>query len=548
MRDGIIKKEINACNNMREVNRVKKKNVEPIEIHNLQDDYEHGRHYVEQLLNEEKMADAVRSETLLVFETILQDVFAQRKKTDTPVTIQKEKKWGGTCIRIGYEDEMYAPISVDSEDPSPESSILEAYSDKINYSFFSGYNWIEITVKHSRGTNLMPCILGILLALLVYTLIHLLMDENEEHYILDGLIFPFEKWCGNLLLMVGTPVTFISFLKNLTDAYIVLDRKSDVKKIRSAVIKSSMTAVLLALVTSWLIFQIIQDPQIDYNSPMSVDRSIPELLETLIPADIVTPFMIMSPFPLLILASLVAISLCAVGRYFNRVKKVVDTCYAVFSKMLTFIMYGLPFYVFLAFLDLLLDDGYSILLLVLKLALAIASGIVIMAIFYCLRLLRRRIPVKPFVRKLRPLLKENYRIGSALDAAPFNIRYCARNWNMDRKKLEVSIPVLAEINLDGNCFFVTLIPLVIMISSNSEVSILNMLFIGILVFFLSLGAPNQPGSVLIGLLIVFNFMQANTLIPNAFIAEVFFGGLLNLVNVVGDIVTVAEMEKADKNK
>ena len=71
--------------------------IESIEIHSLQDDYESGRKYVEQLLNEEKMADTVRSETMLVFETILQDVFMQRKRTDTPVTIRKEKKWGGTC-------------------------------------------------------------------------------------------------------------------------------------------------------------------------------------------------------------------------------------------------------------------------------------------------------------------------------------------------------------------------------------------------------------------------------------------------------------------
>ena len=305
---------------------------------------------------------------------------------------------------------------------------------------------------------------------------------------------------------------------------------------------------MLALVTSWLIFQIIQDPQINYNSPMSVDRSIPEILETLIPADVVTPFMIMSPFPLLILASLVAVSLCSVGSHFDRVKKTIDTCYAVFSRMLTIIMYGLPFYVFLAFFDLLLDDGYSILLVVLKLSLAVGSSIVIMAIFYWIRLLRKRIPVKPFVRKLGPLLRENYHIGSALDAAPFNIRYCAKTWRMDRKKLETRIPVLAEINLDGNCFFVTLIPLVLMFASDAEVSVLNMFFIGILVLFLSLGAPNQPGSVLIGLLIVFNFMQTETLIPNAFISEVFFGGLLNLVNVIGDIVTVVELEKADKDK
>ncbi|SEP56090.1 Na+/H+-dicarboxylate symporter [Lachnospiraceae bacterium NE2001] len=514
-----------------------------IEIHNMQDDFEQSREFVEQILKKERASDNIRNETLLVFESILTDIFEQRKKFDSPITVRTEKKWGSTRIRIGYEDEMYSPKSCDGSDPSPEERILKAYNDRIDYSFLSGYNNIGITIKHSRGTTLMPCILGIILAIITYTIFHLVLKKKEELFVLNEVVFPIEKWCGNLLLMIGTPVTFISFLKNLTDAYIVYDRHSDVKKIRRGVFTSSILAVLLALITGWLIFQVIHDPQIEYENPMSIDKSIPELLETLIPADIVTPFMTLSPFPLLILAALVTFALCSVGKYFDKMKNAIDTAYALFSRMLTIVMYGLPLYVFLAFLDLLLDVGYSVLLLVLELSLAIAASMIVMIIFYWIRLIIGRVPVWPFVRKLGPLMRENYRISSALDAAPFNIRYCARTWHMDRKKLEINIPVLAEINLDGNCFFVTLIPLVLMFSSNAEVSLLDMLLIGILVFFLSLGAPNQPGSVLIGLLIVLSFMQSSELISTAFICEVFFGGLLNLVNVIGDIVTVAVMEK-----
>jgi Na+/H+-dicarboxylate symporter len=117
---------------------------------------------------------------------------------------------------------------------------------------------------------------------------------------------------------------------------------------------------------------------------------------------------------------------------------------------------------------------------------------------------------------------------------------------MNRKKLESSFPVLAEINLDGNCFFITLIPLVLMFTSNAEVTLLNMVLVGVLAFFLSLGAPNQPGSILIGILVVLNFMQADHLIPSAFVFEVIFGGVLNLINVTGSIVTIYEIEKEEE--
>ena len=514
-----------------------------IEICNIEEDYEKCRLFVHGLLKKEKVSDTTYNETMLVFETIYQNILKQNKNGGTTLTLQKEKKWGNVCIRIGYKGEMYKAEESDQNELSPEEKIMNAYNDRIDYCYSSEYNRIQITVRHSRGSALIPCLLGIGFALIVYAILHMILDENKEMIVLKDIVYPLEKWCSNLVLMVGTPITFISFVKYLTDIYIMADQDSDLRKLRRAIIRSSIFAVLLALLTGWIIMQIFEDPQIDFQSPMSVDKSLPELLSTLIPSDIFTPFMVMSPFPILILATLVTAALCSVGKYFDRIKKVIDTCYALFSRILSIIMYGLPFFVFLALLDILFSAGTQALWFYIMPILAGIIGILIIGFLYWLRLCRLKVPVRTFTKQLFPLLKENYKIGSVIDATPFNIRYCARTWSMNRKKLESSIPVLAEINLDGNCFFITLIPLVLMFTSNADVTLLNMFLVGMLAFFLSLGAPNQPGSILIGLLIVFNFMQADNLIPNAFIFEVLFGGLLNLVNVTGDIVTVYEMEK-----
>ena len=67
--------------------------------------------------------------------------------------------------------------------------------------------------------------------------------------------------------------------------------------------------------------------------------------------------------------------------------------------------------------------------------------------------------------------------------------------------------------------------------------------IAILVVFLSFGAPNQPGSILIGTLIVAMFLQGDVLIPTAVYLEAFFGGIQNIINVTGDVVSIASEEK-----
>ncbi len=522
------------------------KKEDKIEIYNMAEDYEKCRLYVEDLLKKEKVSDTTHYETMLVFETIYHNILKQKADDGAPVTVQTEKKWGSTCIHIGYKGEMYKEEESDQKDPSPEEKIIQAYNERIDYSYASGYNRIQITVRHSRGKALIPCIIGIVLAFIVYAVFHMLCDEKKETAILSDIVFPLEKWCGNLVLMVGTPITFISFVKYLTDIYILVDQDSDVRKLRRAIISSSIFSVFLALITCRIIMQIFEDPQIDFQSAMSVDKSLPELLSTLIPSDIFTPFMVMSPFPILVLATVVTASLCTIGKYFDRIKRVIDTCYALFSRMLAIVMNGLPFFVFLAVLDILFSGGYESLWLYLIPIWAGIIGILIIGFVYWIRLCRKKIPVRTFVGQLVPLLRENRRIGSVIDATPYNIRYCARTWSMNRKRLENSFPVLAEINLDGNCFFITLIPLVVMFVSNAEISLLNMLLVGILAFFLSLGAPNQPGSVLIGILIVFNFMQADYLISNAILFEVLFGGVLNLINVTGDVVTIYEIEKNEE--
>ena len=272
---------------------------------------------------------------------------------------------------------------------------------------------------------------------------------------------------------------------------------------------------------------------------MKVEMSLSEFIGSMVPSDIFAPFQMISPFPLIIVAGIATYALCSVGKHFDRLKKLIDTFYALFSRMLSIVMSALPVFVFLAILDILLEEGFSAILYLLYLVLITLACLVFLILFYGIRLKKSSVPVIGFVKKMGPLLLENFKIGSALDAAPYNIRYCARAYGFDRKRLEHTLPVLAQINLDGNCFLITVVAILYLSASCTPLSIGETLAIGLLVLLLSLGAPNQPGSCLLGLTIVMYFMQANDLVTVAFYGEVFFGGILNLTNIAGDMVTTA---------
>lgn len=425
---------------------------------------------------------------MLVFESLFSSILEQGVGPETLLLIEGQKSFGEIKIRIGFEGAVYVPVADGEEGFSLENKILRAYDDKTDYSYHTGYNNIVISVKRSYSNALLFCAIGLLLALVTYLPLRGLLNADTRLLIRDEYVVPIERLFTNAMLMVGAPMTFFSLLKNLTDTYIVAERSSNVRKLQKTTI---------------------------------------------------------SPFPLIIEASLATYAFCSVGKYFDRMKKAIDACYTLFSKMLNVVMFTLPVFCFIAFMDILLGAGFRSLLSIIILIALIIASLVSVALFYLIRLKVGGVPIRDFVKKLMPLIRENIKINSAIDAAPFNVRYCARSYGWNRHRMEETMPVLAQINLDGNCYLIMMVAMILIAISRAEVSILNIVVIGALVLFLSLGAPNQPGSILIGVLIITQYLHAYDLLPITICMEVFLGMFQNIINVVGDVVTMAIVDKSE---
>ena len=301
---------------------------------------------------------------------------------------------------------------------------------------------------------------------------------------------------------------------------------------------------MLAKLSSWVFTDLFfsdDDLKGKYTHGM-IDLDPGKLIPSLIPSDIFTPFQTMMPYSLIILAVLTTYAFCSVGKYFDMMKTAIDAAYVLFARMLSVVMYALPLCAFMSILDELFSDGYISLLYLAEMIAVAFARLGILLGYYVLRLLRSGVKPRPFLAKMVPLMRENARIASAFDAVPYNIRYCARAFSFDRSRMEQSMPVLAQINLDGNCFIITMLAMLYVAVNSTPLSFGDTIAVGILVLFLSIGAPNQPGSCLLGLSIVMVFLEALPLVTVAIEGEVFFGGILNLMNIAGDIVTVATEE------
>ena len=500
--------------------------------------------FIEESLKRNMINKEIMSETMLVFEALFHNLIEQRVDQNVLLAVSTKKTFGEIYIKLGFEGKPYIPTENDPNDLSPEAGILRAFHEKISYRFGSGYNSIRIVVRRSYSGFQMRCLAGMLLAILAYLPFHLYVGVDVRQTIEDQILYPLIKLFTNAMLMVGAPITLFSLIKNLTDVYIVAERSSSGRKLQAKTMITSAVSVLLAIGMSFLAMLVLGG-RAGYLEGEGIAMTIPELINSLVPSNVLEPFQTFMPFPMIIVALLITYAFCSVGEYFDTIKKGVDICYALFSKMLNVVMGVLPLFCFLAIFTRLMEAGFWDLVLLVVIVLLIAVSLIALFAYYLLRLCIGGVKLGPFLKRLPPLIWENLKINSAIDAVPFNIRYCARVYGFKRKRIAEKIPILAQANLDGNCFIVMMIAMLFVLLMGIEASWIQILVIAILVFFLSFGAPNQPGGILIGTLIIIFYLKADNLISIAIYMEAFFGAIQNAVNVIGDIVTVAiEEQKA----
>jgi Na+/H+-dicarboxylate symporter len=487
------------------------------------------------------------NEAMLLVEALFNHFIEQGYGPDTMLTVKPQKRFGESSIKLGFEGDAYVPVQDNSDEFSPELRLVQAYNDKISYRYRLGYNSIHIVIKRNYRQSLLYCALGTILAMLAYIPINAFMSTEQQAAFDNGFIYPLIKLFANAMLMVGTPVTLFSMIKNLTDVYIISEKSSSSRKLQTKTIVTSVISIFLAFGTSLVIAVFVNSLRgyLGTKTTFSGGISFSDFISSIIPSSIFEPFDTYMPFPIIIVALLITYALCSIGKYFEDIQKIINACYSLFSRMLNIIMFTLPFFCFLAILTALMPNGFKHLLVVGEFVVLVLASLIVMIAFYLIRLLIGGVKIGPFIKHLPPLIWENFKINSAINAVPFNIRYCTRNYKFNRKRLSAKLPILAETNLDGNCYLIMLISMLFIYTLGVNVSWLHIIGIAILILFLSLGAPNQPGSIVIGMLIITFFLQADELISIAIYAEVCFGAIQNIINVIGDIVTVAIEENKE---
>ena len=519
-----------------------KSKVKMIEVYARREDFDAVSEFVNQVLDASGLSKEVARDVGLVFEALFNSVLMQGFDPETVLTVSEQKRLGAVSLEIEFEGKRFNPQAAADGPHSTEAKLLQTYGDKIDYGYLLGSNSIAISVRRGSRFWVLPNIWAMLLAVVAYVVLSNVLDQQTQYDLANDYLYYIGTLLSNAALMISAPVTLFSLLKNAADAFIIERRSSNVRKLRLRVFGTSVVAVVLALIMGWVLSNTLDVSVLvpSEHTSATLSLTLADIINDIIPSSIVEPLETMAPLPLIVLSIMCTYALCSVGEHFDMLKRAIDACYALFARMLNLVFIALPFFSFLAVLYTLFIDGPRVLASIFALVVIILLSLCLLLVVYALRLGVSGVKLGPFVKGLPALLSENLKINSTIDAVPFNVRYCSKAYGMNRLHLAHDLPVLAQTNRDGNCYLLMMVALMAVFPNGIDnVSLLEIHVLALLVLFLSFGAPNQPGSMLIGTVIIANYLSMHEMWILGVFLEVFLGRAQNVANVLGDIVMVS---------
>ena len=503
-----------------------------------------ARDFVEKTLKGHRINACSDTELMALFEALFHQAASQIDNDEAELEIRHFAGFGHADIRIRFECEHFT-LPEEGAPADSEAGIIETFSDKFSFSHQSGDNFISISVGKNGWGLILPNLIAIVAAIIVGITLEFTVDDAGRQLLATEWVAPLEKLFTNAVLMIGAPMTLFSLLKNVTDSFIVAGRNSSSRALFIKAVSSSVSVIILALIMGFIFAQqiLLSTGVTDQVDIGLANWSLASAVDQIIPSSIIQPFETISPIPMIVVALLVVGALKSAEKSFDLLKRAIDACYNLFSGILQILMTAFPVACFLLFLEALLaKDGLRQFFDIFFIGIIVFACTVPLLALYALRLKAHGVQLRGFAKKLWPLLKENYLIGSVIDAVPYNTRYCSKNLGISKGRLERELPILAQTSLDGNCFILMLLATIYIFVANCEVTWFNVAVVALIVVFLSFGAPNQPGSILIGMLVILTYLNSDDVISLALCFELFCGGLQNILNVIGSVVVVAENE------
>lgn len=510
-------------------------NKEKLDCHTIGD----GLSFIERKMKEWKTSKQAHNQNLLVSEEILTRIM----ETAAPdaIRIKTERSFGECSIRFIFHCDSPVEIIDDEDTTDISGRILSHYAERIRTKYKNGTMTVTVLVEQSYTRYARLSIIAAILAIVSSYLLMQFAPQSLFDFLENRLLWLIESIFTKAICLIATPVTFFCIASNIATYSNLADRYPNIKKLVLRYLFTSVVAVLIG----YCIFLVIRPllsgvvfPEYQLKDAAILNASdIWLAISAMVPENILEPFISSATLPIFLLAAISGVAVAAIDRQSGQIKESVEIIKALFCKMLSVVFYFSPLIIFLCIFELIIYHGFiSLLYQALFIAAVILCSFITIA-SYSIPLSVNRINPFRLMRVMRKSFWNTFMIGSLDAAIPDTIEECAEKLHFPKRPLEVSIPLGTTLNMDGNCGTLMLLMMIMAEVAGIKLSMQTILIVGLFILAISFGAPNQPGSITVGAMILLPQIGVTTeMVTTALLIEIASNRFLALSNMVGSVV------------
>lgn len=505
--------------------------------------------FVDEKIKENNIDNYLGKQVTLIAEEVM-TVIKEEAHMET-VNVSFSTGFGDAAFRITFKGELDFDLA-DYEGDNISIRILSNYSERLKIRYEHNTTTVSILVKQALSKYYRRSIIAFAIAFVAALIMLNFMPESALLKFKEEALYPFIKMVIDAICLIATPVTFLCLSTNIASAVSLNERFPIVRKIELRYLFTSAMAVLLGIIIYLTASPFLSKldmnfvDHITWVEPFKLSQAW-SAITSMVPENIYQPILDNSTVHLCFLAVVFGIALGLVDRETGRVKALVDMLKSLFCKMLSIIVHFTPVIIFLIIMDLVLFYGPLTLFYLAVLLALIIFGCALLCLVYAGMLRFASINIKDFFDNMKECFVEVYKIGSSIDAIPITIKYCWKKLKISRNFLDLTIPIGSAINMDAICLTATLLILTLAGTDGLQLPLSQMLLVALLVMFVSIGAPNQPGTLtIISTVILPQIGVTLETLGTVVLVELILSRMLAMMDVIGDVVCVAVTDKKNQ--
>lgn len=504
--------------------------------------------FIEETLKELRLKKRDLMEALLISEETML-LLSEHAPEDGSIKITVTRRMGVPRIRLTIPgtpvslDEHLGTVSIDQLGEETENAIrsvmLRSYADSIKFRHSRSENILTIVTGIPERILATRTIASIVLSLITAILLRQILPNEAVQWISSNLLSPVESLFISALMCMTAPAVFVS----ITCSMFRFEGFSELGRSGKTVVATYLLTSIAAAIIGMVIFELFLPGEIGVLASQEGNATVEgfsllAILETLIPPNIVEPFISVNSLQLMVVAMTIGAGLTMSGKRVRHLKVLLEELDVLCSKVSSLVMYMVPAVVYCSTANALLSSHAEVLSATVELIPVLMAGMAVLLVLYCLILVfAAHLNPLPFLKKYVPAMKSVLLKGSSVAAIPINMRISRRQLGVPRSICAFSIPLGATINMDGNCMSLTVISLFFARICDVALGTNEIIVLLLLVLILSLGAPIVPGTLILCLVTLLTQMGIDISVISLVIGINFIlEMLLGMVNSVGDVV------------